>query len=326
MVQCWCEPELVLCGDLNFSAPNRDELVTSPAVLLHIDRMRDDGFGFRDADKFELTGRRGAEGPSRGWGILVDAHLAALDKRSARPEASEEWRGFRGWVQCRYVCGTPSALGRGLGLRLAGVRSRSLGLVAETLMDAEEPVKEKSRSGQPPMRTTWKNVHRKEYSWQYETCNDCAMNQNCQQAQSNDERKEQKPHLLETTRTRQKGRSCRRAEFGAGRQNNGSVVGDTESKGAVGSSEYWCRSKGLVGGRKVGLRWKGFTGDVLALEHSCHWPRRSWWFGIKREVFGNVGKATSGPFHPSTQSNFRLAQKSQKNLWGSSQIHSEGKE
>jgi hypothetical protein len=33
-------------------------------------------------------------------------------------------------------------------------------------------------------------------------------------------------------------------------------------------SEYGCRAKGLVGGRKVGLRWKGFTGDVLTVERS----------------------------------------------------------
>ncbi|KAJ7787964.1 hypothetical protein B0H14DRAFT_3578199 [Mycena olivaceomarginata] len=43
-------------------------------------------------------------------------------------------------------------------------------------------------------------------------------------------------------------------------------------------SEYGTGSIGLVWGDNLGLGWIVFTGGVLTVEHSGHWPRRSWWF------------------------------------------------
>jgi hypothetical protein len=48
---------------------------------------------------------------------------------------------------------------------------------------------------------------------------------------------------------------------------------------------YGCRAKRLGEGDILVLRWKVFTGGVLALEYSSHWPRRRWWFVGKKVIF-----------------------------------------
>jgi hypothetical protein len=53
-------------------------------------------------------------------------------------------------------------------------------------------------------------------------------------------------------------------------------------------SEYGTGSIGLVWGDNLGLGWIVFTGGVLALEYSGHWPRRSWWFVGKKVIFAHV--------------------------------------
>ena len=40
--------------------------------------------------------------------------------------------------------------------------------------------------------------------------------------------------------------------------------------------ECGCRAKRIGEGDILKLRWKGFTGDVLAVERSGHWSRRRW--------------------------------------------------